>query len=421
MKARKVPARRAGAARSGRPAARREARALAPRTVRTSPGTDFYLVDDLLSPAERKLRDRVRRFSDQHVVPMINQYWEEAEFPFEIIPKLARLGIAGSTIKGYGCPGVSPMAAGLIGMELARGDGSVSTFYGVHSSLAMGSIALLGSEEQKQRWLPVMARLEKIGAFALTEPDHGSDSLLLETTATRRGGAWVLNGRKKWIGNGSIADVIVVWARDDEGQVGGFLVERPARGLKATVMKGKIAKRAVWQAELEFKNVRIPVENRLQYARSFEDTARVLTATRYGVAWEALGHAVACYEAAVEYAGERRSFGKPLADFQFVQGKLARMLTEITGMQLMSWRLSRLAAEGKLTPGMASMAKMNHARKARWIAAQARDILGGNGILLENHVARHQADLEAVFTYEGTDSIQALILGKEITGRQAFA
>ncbi|HEX6350996.1 MAG TPA: acyl-CoA dehydrogenase family protein [Candidatus Dormibacteraeota bacterium] len=378
-------------------------------------------MDELLTSREREVRDRVREFSDREVIPMINDYWEEAEFPFEIVPKLARLEVAGGTTKGYGCPGLSPMASGLVGMELARGDGSICTFYGVHSGLAMGSISILGSPAQKKRWLAPMAAFEKIGAFALTEPDHGSDSLLLETTARQERDRWVLNGRKKWIGNGSFADVLVVWARDEKGEVGGFVVERPAPGLSSEVMKGKISKRAVWQAELEFKNVEIPLENRLEGSDSFADTARVLTATRYGVAWEALGHSVACYEAALEYAQSRTQFGKPLAGFQLVQNKLARMLSEITAMQLLCWRLSGLAAARRLTPGMASLAKMNNARKARWVAATARDILGGNGILLDNHVARHQADMEAVFTYEGTDSIQALIIGKEITGTQAFA
>ena len=418
MKARKSkPAR---PARTGRPV-RRAPAVSARREVPAAPATDFYLVDELLTPAERRVRDRVGAFCDRDVIPMINDYWEEAEFPFELIPKLARLGIAGGTTKGYGCPGLSPMASGLVGMELSRGDGSISTFYGVHSGLAMGSIAMLGSEAQKRRWLPPMAAFEKIGAFALTEPEHGSDSLLLETTARKDSDRWVLDGRKKWIGNGSIADILVVWARDAEGNVGGFVVERPAPGLSSEVIKGKISKRAVWQAELEFKAVEIPLENRLENSDSFRDTGRVLTATRYGVAWEALGHSVACYEAALEYSKERTQFGKPLAGFQLVQSKLARMLAEITAMQLICWRLSVLAAEDKLTPGMASLAKMNNARKARWVAAQARDILGGNGILLDNHVARHQADLEAVFTYEGTDSIQALIIGKEITGEQAFA
>ena len=384
-------------------------------------GTDFYLVDELLTPAERALRNRVRRFCEKEVLPIINDYWERAEFPFELVPKLAALGIAGGTVRGYGCPGHSPLAVGLVGMELARGDGSVGTFFGVHSGLAMGSIAKLGSPDQKRRWLPAMARLEKIGAFALTEPDHGSDSLLLETSAVRDGDEYVLNGSKRWIGNGSIADLVIVWARDEKGGVGGFVVERDTPGYEARVMTGKLSKRAVWQAELTLDNVRVPAANRLARSRTFKDTGKVLTATRYGVAWEALGHALACYEAALTYANERVQFGKPLAGFQLVQNRLAWMLAEITAMQLICHRLSVLAARHKLTPGMASLAKMNNARKARAIAAGAREILGGNGILLDYHVARHQADMEAVFTYEGTDSIQSLIVGKEITGEQAFS
>jgi glutaryl-CoA dehydrogenase len=384
-------------------------------------GTDYYLVDELLTPKERALRNRVRRFCEAEVLPIINDYWERAEFPFELVPKLAALGIAGGTTRGYGCPGHSPVAMGLVGMELSRGDGSVSTFFGVHSGLAMGSIAQLGSPEQKERWLPPMARLEKIGAFALTEPDHGSDSVLLETSAVRDGDAYVLNGSKRWIGNGSIADLVIVWARDEKGGVGGFVVEKGTPGYEARVMTGKLSKRAVWQAEITLTEVRVPVANRLAKSRTFKDTGKVLTATRYGVAWEALGHSLACYEAALTYSKERVQFGKPLAEFQLVQNQLAWMLAEITAMQLICHRLSVLAAKRKLTSGMASLAKMNNARKARAIAASAREILGGNGILLDYHVARHQADMEAVFTYEGTDSIQSLIVGKEITGEQAFA
>ena len=383
--------------------------------------TDFLLLDQLLTSKERALREKVQAFCDAEVIPIISEYWEQAEFPFELVPKLAKLGIAGGTIKGYGCPGMSPVAAGLMAMELARGDGSVCTFFGVHSGLAMGSIAYLGSPAQRERWLPAMARMEKIGAFALTEPEHGSDSLLLETSARREGGDWVINGRKKWIGNGSIADLVIVWARDEEGRVGGFVVEKGTPGFRAEVMTGKISKRAVWQAELTFTEMRVPLENRLAKSHTFKDTGRVLTATRYAVAWEALGHATACYEAALAYAREREQFGKQLVQFQLVQQKLARMLCELTLGQLLSYRLSKLAESGQLTPGMASMGKMNNARKARWIAANARDILGGVGILLENRVARHQADMEAVYTYEGTDSIQTLILGKEITGEQAFS
>jgi len=385
------------------------------------PLTDYYLIDELLTDQERAVRRRVRDFCDREVLPVINDYWERAEFPFALVPKLAELNIAGGSIRGYGCPGLSPVAVGLVGMELARGDGSLSTFYGVHSGLAMSAIARLGSEEQRRRWLPAMARLEQIGAFALTEPAHGSDAVMLETRARRDGVGYVLDGRKRWIGNGSFADLIVVWARDDDGNVGGFVVERGTPGYEPTVMTGKIAKRAVWQADITLSGVRVPAENRLAQARSFQDTGLVLTATRYGVAWEALGHALAAYEAAVAYVQQRAQFGRPLAHYQIVQDKLARMLAEITSMQLLCLRLSQLAGSGQLTPGMASLAKMNNAKKARAIVAEARDLLGGNGILLEHHVARHFADMEAVYTYEGTDTVQSLIVGREITGVQAFA
>jgi glutaryl-CoA dehydrogenase len=384
------------------------------------PMTDFYRIDDLLTDAEREVRDRVRTFCDKEVTPIINDYWERAEFPFELVPKLADLGIAGGSIRGYGCPGLSPVAVGLVGAELARGDGSICTFFGVHSGLAMSSVAMLGSEEQKQRWLPAMARMEKIGAFGLTEPRHGSDAVALETRARRDGDEYVLDGAKRWIGNASFADLVIVWARDDEGKVGGFVVEKGTPGFAASVMTGKIAKRAVWQAEITLDRVRVPAANRLAGSRSFADTSRVLTATRYGVAWEAIGHAAAAYEAALAYSKERTQFGSPLAGFQLVQSKLAHMLAEITLMQLLCLRLSQLAAEGRMTDGMASLAKMNNAAKARRVVAAARDILGGNGILLENHVARHQADMEAVYTYEGTDTVQSLIVGREITGESAF-
>src|SRR5579884_2236128 len=248
-------------------------------------GTDFYLMDELLTDEERAIRDKVRAFSDQEVIPIINDYWERAEFPFELIPKLAKLDIAGGSIKGYGCPGMSAVAAGLVATELARGDASVCTFFGVHSGLAMTSIHMLGSEEQRQKWLPAMARMEKIGAFALTEPKHGSDAVALETRARRDGDEYVLDGEKKWIGNASFADVVIVWARDDDGNVGGFLVEKGTPGFEARVMTGKVAKRAVWQAEIALNEVRIPAANRLAKSRSFKDTGAVLTATRSGVAW----------------------------------------------------------------------------------------------------------------------------------------
>ncbi|MEO7000703.1 MAG: acyl-CoA dehydrogenase family protein [Ktedonobacterales bacterium] len=383
--------------------------------------TDFYLMDELLTDDERGIRDKVRAFCQQEVVPIANDYWEHAEFPFELIPKLARLNIAGSTIKGYGCPGMSEVASGLVAVEMARADASFTTFFGVHSGLAMMSLALLGSEEQKQQWLPAMARFEKIGAFGLTEPDHGSDAVGLATRAHREGDEYILNGQKKWIGNASFADVVIIWARDDDGNVGGFLVEKGTPGFETTVMTGKIAKRAVWQAEITLNNVRVPAANRLAQSRSFKDTSRVLTATRYGVAWEAIGHAIAAYEYALAYVKERKQFGKPLAGFQLIQNKLAKMLAEITSMQLLCYRLSQLLAEGKMTEGMASLAKMHNARRAREVVAEARDMLGGNGILLEYQVARHFADMEAVYTYEGTDTVQSLIVGREITGLQAFS
>jgi glutaryl-CoA dehydrogenase len=384
-------------------------------------GTDLYLVDELLADDDRAIRDTLRAFCDREVVPIINGYWERGDFPFELVPKIAALGLAGGTIEGHGCPGMSAVAAGLVSMEWARADGSVGTFFGVHSNLAMQTIDLLGSEEQRERFLPGMAGLERIGAFALTEPEHGSDAVRLETRARRDGDAYVLDGRKRWIGNASFADVTIVWARGEDGEVGGYLVEKGTPGFHAEVMTGKTSLRAVWQADIELVGVRVPAENRLPGCRSFRDVARVLTLTRYTVAWRALGVAAAACDAAVAYAQRREQFGHPLAAFQLVQDKLSRMVGEITAMELLCLRLSDLVQQGRLTPGMASLAKMNNAAKARAIVADAREILGGNGILLEYHVARHHADMEAVFTFEGTDSIQSLIVGREVTGVQAIA
>jgi glutaryl-CoA dehydrogenase len=390
-------------------------------TTTSASGPDYYLFDELLTDAEREVRERVRRFCDTEVVPIINDYWERAEFPFELVGKLADLRIAGGVLADHGGPGLSHIGAGMVAMEMARGDGSVSTFLGVHSGLAMTAISLLGSEEQRARWLPAMARLEQIGAFALTEPAHGSDAVALETRARRDGNDWVLDGTKRWIGNASIADLVIVWARDERGKVGGYVVPKGTPGYQAEVITGKIAKRAVWQADVKLDGVRVPLENRLAGGNGFRDTAKVLVATRYGVAWEAVGHAMAAYESALAYVTERQQFGTPLAAFQLVQAKLARMLAEITSMQLLTLRLGQLAADGRMTDGQASLAKMNNAAKARQVVADARDLLGGNGILLDNHVARHQTDMEAVFTYEGTDAIQSLIIGREITGHSAFA
>jgi glutaryl-CoA dehydrogenase len=383
--------------------------------------TDLYLSDELLTDEERRIRDLLHDFCAREVTPVINGYWERAEFPFELVPKIAGLGLAGGVIKGHGCPGMSATAAGLVSMEWARSDGSVGTFFGVHSNLAMQSIDMLGSDEQKDRWLEPMARLDAIGAFGLTEPEHGSDAVALETSARRDGGDWVLDGRKRWIGNGTIADVVLIWARREDGHVGGFLVEKGTPGYEATVMTGKTALRAVWQADITLDGVRVPDANRLPGCERFADVARVLTVTRYTVAWRALGVALAAFEHALAYASERRQFGHTLSSYQLVQDKLSRMAAEITAMQLLCLRLSALQEDGRLTAAMASLAKMNHAAKARQVVADARDILGGNGILLENHVARHHADMEAVFTFEGTDSIQSLIVGRALTGVSAIA
>ena len=389
--------------------------------VTRSLGTDYYLIEELLTDEEREVRDKVRAFADREVIPIINEYWDKAQFPFELIPKIAELNIAGTTIQGYGCPGISHVAAGLLAVEMARGDGSLNTFFGVHSGLAMSTIEILGSEEQKEKWLPPMARMEKIGAFGLTEAAHGSDAVRLETTARHEGDEYVIDGEKRWIGNASFADVTVIWARDEEDEsVKGFLVEKGAEGFSTEIITGKMGKRAVWQPDIKLEGVRVPAENKLGNADSFKDTAKVLTATRAMVAWEAIGHAVASYEAAVTYAKERVQFGKPIASFQIIQNKLANMLAEITSMQLLCLRLSQLQEAGKMTGGMASLAKMNNARKAKQVCSDARDIMGGNGILLEYHVARHLSDMEIVYTYEGTDTIQSLIVGREITGIGAF-
>jgi glutaryl-CoA dehydrogenase len=383
--------------------------------------TDYLFVREQFSDEEWDRFIATRRFVDEEVLPAINDFWERAEPPWPLITRMAQLGVVGEDIEGYGCPGMSPLAVGLVHMELHRGDGSLGTFLGVQSGLAMKSIAMLGSEAQKERWLPAMARLEKLGAFALTEPTHGSDSIALETTARRDGDEWILNGAKRWIGNATIADAIVVWARDtDDDQVKGFLVTPDADGYAATVIEGKGATRAIWQADIALDSVRVPEDNRLPGAASFKDAARVLVTTRATIAWAALGHAVAAYDTALTYVKQREQFGKPLASFQIVQDRLVRMLADVTAMQLYCMQLARLAADGRLTDTIAGLAKLHNTRRAREVIAQARDLLGGNGILLENHVIRHMTDIEVLHTYEGTETMQTLIVGRDITGIGAF-
>jgi len=378
-------------------------------------GTDFFSVREQFTPEQWEHFAAVRKFVDNEVLPDIGGYWERAELPWHLFRRLPELGLVGEDIQGYGCAGMSPMACGLVHMELHRGDGSLGTFLGVHAGLAMQSVAMCGSEEQRQRWLPSMATLEKIGAFALTEPDHGSDSIALETTARRDGDHWVLDGAKRWIGNATIADLVVL----------GFVVETaaddPAEGYAATVIPGKVSLRSVWQADIELTGVRVPDENRLANARSFKDTGRVLANTRGICAWMALGHATAGYDAAMRYAMARMQFGRPLASFQIVQQRLVHMLADLTGMQLYCMQLGRLADAGRLSPTIAGLAKMHNTRTARKILSEARDLLGGNGILLEHHVVRHWADIEAIHTFEGTETMQTLVVGRDITGIGAFA
>ena len=384
--------------------------------------TDYLFVREQFSDPEWERFLATRRFVDEEVLPVINDFWERAEPPWPLLTRMAELGVVGEDIEGYGCPGMTPLAAGLVHMELHRGDGSLGTFLGVQSGLAMKSIAMLGSTEQKERWLPPMARLEKIGAFALTEPEHGSDSVALETTARREGDEWVIDGAKRWIGNATIADVIVVWARDEaDGKVKGFLVTGDAPGYAAAVIAGKGASRAIWQADIRLEGVRVAESDRLPEAGSFKDTTRVLITTRSTIAWAALGHAVAAYDIALTYAKQREQFGKPLASFQIVQDRLVRMLADVTAMQLYCMQLARLIAGGQMTDTIAGLAKLHNTRKAREVIAQARDLLGGNGILLENHVIRHMGDIEVLHTYEGTETMQTLIVGRDITGIGAFA
>lgn len=373
-----------------------------------------------LSAEDRAYRDRARAFVQDELRPVIDAYWDRAEYPLHLAKRLGELDLLRDGIDVPGFPAQSLLAASLTTMELARGDGSIATIVGVQGALALRSIAFCGSEAQQQRWLASLARGEELGAFALTEPTHGSDSVSLETTARSDGDAYVIDGHKKWIGSGSVGQIAVVWARGDDGRVQGFLVPQDADGYRATTIEGKMSLRAIWQAHIELDGVRVGVEARMPGANSFADTARVLQATRLGVAWAALGHATAVYETAVHYAQQRVQFGRPLAASQVVQTRLAEMLSQLTGLQTLLMQLTRAEEAGELTGPGASLGKFTATRTARAMAAQARDMLGGNGILLQHRVARHFADIEALHTYEGTETVQALIIGREITGLSAF-
>ena len=383
---------------------------------------DFYAIGATISEEDQALLRRTRTFLEAEVAPVINEYWIREGFPHQLLPKMAELDIMGVAYHGYGCPGKSTVLDGMMMMELARVDSSIATFRGVHSGLAMGSIYLCGSEEQKQQWLPAMARLEKIGAFGLTEPEVGSGtSGGLTTTARREGDTWILNGQKKWIGNATFSDVTVIWARDvADNQVKGFLVEKGTPGFRPEKMKNKIALRVVQNALITLEDSRVPEVNRLQKANSFRDTAAVLRMTRAGVAWEAVGCAQGAYELALTYAQKREQFGRPIGRFQLVQDLLVRMLGNITASQCMVMRLSQMQDAGIMSDEHASLAKAFCTVKMRETVGYARELLAGNGILLDHHVGRFVADAEAIYSYEGTREMNTLIVGRAITGFSAF-
>jgi len=400
----------------------REARGTAPKPL-PAPNSDFYQLADTLNEEERALLKQVRTFMETKVAPIINKYWVEDSFPFELLPAFKELGIGGIGMQGYGCRGGSALLFGLVAMEMARIDASIATFFGVHNGLAMGSIYATGSEEQKQKWLPQMARFEKIGCFGLTEPLVGSGaSGGLLTTAKREGDTWVLNGQKRWIGNSTWCDVSVIWARDvADNQVKAFLIEnKTTPGFSVEKIQNKIALKVVQNGEITMKDVRLPEANHLQAGKSFRDTARVLKMTRYLVAWEATGCQMGAFEHAVKYAQERLQFGKPIGSFQLIQDLLARMLANITACQCLVVRMAQLHAEGKLTDAQAALSKAFTTSKSRETVAWAREILGGNGITTDYHVARYFTDCEALYSYEGTYQMQNLIVGKAITGLSAF-
>jgi glutaryl-CoA dehydrogenase len=392
------------------------------RTNREKRPVDLLEVGSLLSDEEMRVRDRVREFVDREVIPVAAGYWDRAEFPFGLLPGLGELGLMGGVLpEEYGCAGWNNVAYGLAIAELARGSGSLATFLHVQSGLAMTAIYELGSEEQKRRWLPPMARCEKIGCFGLTEPEAGSDPGSLSTTAVEKDGGYVLSGEKKWIGNASFSDVAVIWARTEDDKISGFLVETENPGFQADILPRKASQRAAWQTHITLEDCHVPQAARLPEAEGLGSTLSILTHSRYGVGWDGLGQATDCYEVALAYAKEREQFGRPIASFQLVQQKLVEMVNEISLSQLLSIHVGRLKDAGGLDPATVSMFKMNNVAKARRIAATARDVLGGNGILLDYRVMEHMADIEGVYTYEGTNDVNTLIVGQAITGHRAFS
>jgi len=385
--------------------------------------SDFFHLDDLLTPEEQEIRKKVRTFMATEVAPIINQYYETASFPFELLPKIRNLGILGGyCVKGYGCAGLTHLGVAALVIEMARVDASFATFVMVHNELAMRTLYLCGNEEQKQRFLPGMAKFDLVGAFALTEPDFGSDASSLETTARKVEGGWILNGEKRWIGNATFADLVIIWARNvHTNEINGFIVEKGAKGYAASKIENKIALRSVQNADITLTDCFVSEANRLGNAETFTGgVARVLAESRMMVSWQAVGIAMGIYDNALQYLKQRKQFGVPLASYQLLQEKLVRILGNVQAMILMAWRLSALHEAGKVTPGKASLAKAWNSLRLRECAALGREVLGGNGIVTDWHIARAFSDSEAIYTYEGTYEINTLVVGREITGTAAF-
>jgi glutaryl-CoA dehydrogenase len=387
-------------------------------------GVDFYDTDTLLNDQERQIRDHVRDWVEERYLPLVEKAYEEAYFPMEVIPEVAEMGLLGATLpEKYGCAGIGPTAYGLTMQELERGDSGLRSFVSVQGALVMYPIFAFGSEEQRMRWLPKLAKGEAIGCFGLTEPDFGSNPAGMITRATRKGSKWVLNGAKMWITNGTIADVAVVWARAKEGdrdEIRGFLVEKGMQGFTAPEQKRKHSLRASVTSELLLQDVEVPDENVLPDARGLKAPLACLSQARFGIAFGVVGAAMACFHSAAEYSKTRIMFDRPIGGFQLIQERLAEMLTEITKAQLLCIQLGRLKEAGRVTPEQISLAKRNNCAIALDIAREARDVLGANGITAEYPVMRHMCNLESVKTYEGTHNIHTLVLGEAITGIPAY-
>ncbi len=393
-------------------------------------GMDFYQLDDLLSPADMEIRQSVREWVTRRFLPLVQQHYRAGTFPTELVPEMARLNCFGASIRGYGCAGLTNLQYGLIMQELERGDSGLRTFASVHGALAMNAIHMFGSEQQKNMWLPAMARGEKLGCFGLTEPDAGSNPAGMKSTARNTPDGFVLNGSKMWIGNGTLADVAIIFARIggepgvdpiSAAAIRGFLVERGTPGFRADVIEGKLSLRAAITCRLFFDDCKLPHHALLPKSSGLKSALMCLNHARYGIAWGAIGSALACYEEARQHALNRMQFGKPIASFQLTQRKLAIMLTELTKAQLVAYRLAQLKDAGKASPAQISLAKRDNVAMAIDVARTARDILGGVGILDELQCFRHMCNLESVKTYEGTEDMHLLILGQEITGIAAFS